>query len=192
MVLMIGGPSHAGKTVLAQRLLELYGCPYLSLDWLKMGLIRSGYTDLTPEDDEELRELLWPIVREMIKTAVENCQDLVVEGVYFPFDWEKDFAPDYRKNIRFFCLVMTEHYIEHHFDEIKKYANAAEKRLDDSYCTKELVLADNRRALELCRKNGCEYILTDGKYEVEKEIKRRLSGWMRGGQAGASAPAVRP
>lgn len=52
---MIGGPSHAGKTVLAQRLLELYGCPYLSLDWLKMGLIRSGYTDLTPEDDEELR-----------------------------------------------------------------------------------------------------------------------------------------
>lgn len=55
------------------------------MDHLEMGLIRSGNTDLTPEDDNELEAYLWPIVREMIKTAIENRQNLVVEGGYIPF-----------------------------------------------------------------------------------------------------------
>ena len=75
MIILIAGASHTGKTLLAQRLLEKYQYPYLSIDHLKMGLIRSGNTDLTPlSDDEKLTEYLWPIVREMIKTAIENKQ----------------------------------------------------------------------------------------------------------------------
>ena len=70
MVILIGGASHVGKTLLAQRMLERYGVPYLSIDHLKMGLIRSGNTDLTPDDDDALTEYLWPIVREMVKTAI--------------------------------------------------------------------------------------------------------------------------
>ena len=54
MVIIITGSSHVGKTLLAQRLLEKYKYPYLSIDHLKMGLIRSGNTSLTPEDDDEL------------------------------------------------------------------------------------------------------------------------------------------
>ena len=69
MVILIAGGSHTGKTLLAQRLLERYHYPYLSIDHLKMGLIRSGQTALTPEDDRELTDYLWPIVREMVKTA---------------------------------------------------------------------------------------------------------------------------
>ena len=91
MIVLITGPSHTGKTVLAQKLLEKYNYPYLSIDHLKMGLIRSGYTELTPEDDDELVDYLWPIIREMIKTAIENKQNLIIEGCYIPFDWEKDF-----------------------------------------------------------------------------------------------------
>ena len=50
-----------------------------------MGLIRSGHTTLTPESaDDALTDYLWPIVREMIKTAVENRQNLIVEGCYIP------------------------------------------------------------------------------------------------------------
>ncbi|MBO4604281.1 MAG: AAA family ATPase, partial [Clostridiales bacterium] len=82
MVILITGASHTGKTVLAQRMLEKYKYPYLSVDHLKMGLIRSGYTDLTPDDDDELTSYLWPVVREMIKTAVENCQNVIIEGCY--------------------------------------------------------------------------------------------------------------
>ena len=117
MIILITGASHTGKTALAQKLLEKYKYPYLSIDHLKMGLIRSGNTDLTPMDDNELTEYLWPIVREMIKTAIENKQNLIVEGSYIPFDWSNDFEQEYLDNIRYYCLVMSEKYIKNHFDE---------------------------------------------------------------------------
>ena len=78
MIILITGASHTGKTVLAQKLLEKYKYPYLSIDHLKMGLIRSGNTELTPCDDKELTGYLWPIVSEIIKTAIENKQNLIV------------------------------------------------------------------------------------------------------------------
>ena len=91
MIILIAGASHTGKTVLAQKILEKYKITYLSIDHLKMGLIRSKNTKLTPEDDGELVPYLWSIVKEIIKTAIENNQNLVIEGVYIPFDWKKSF-----------------------------------------------------------------------------------------------------
>ena len=167
MVILIGGASHTGKTLLAQRLLEKYHYPYLSIDHLKMGLIRSGHTDLTPmSDDEALTAYLWPIVREMIKTAVENDQNLIVEGCYIPFDWEKGLE-DYLPQIRHVCLVMSQAYIEAHFDDIRKYACVVENRLDDSDCTMENLLSENRRMLALAKEHGCNYYLIDDRYEID-------------------------
>ena len=171
MIILITGASHTGKTALAQRLLEQYKDPYLSIDHLKMGLIRSGNTDLTPtSDDEKLTEYLWPIVREMIKTAIENKQNLIVEGCYIPFDWAKDFEKDYLNNIKYYCLIMSENYIKNHFDDIKKYANIIEKRLDDEYCTIENVLTDNKKVLQLAIKNNVNYILIEDEYKIKLDI----------------------
>lgn len=170
MIVLIAGASHTGKTVLAQKLLEKYHCPYLSMDLLKMGLIRSGNTILTPEDDEELTAYLWPIVREMIKTAVENGQNLVVEGCYIPYDWKADFADRYLREIRGCFLVMSRKYIEQHFSDIKEHANDIEQRMDDTGCTAEALIADNERSLEMCRKYGCRYILIDDCYQVELDL----------------------
>jgi len=168
MIILITGASHTGKTALAQKLLEKYKYPYLSIDHLKMGLIRSGNTDLTPmSDDKDLTSCLWPIVREMIKTAIENNQNLVVEGCYIPFDWKKDFENEYLKDIKYYCLVMSEEYIKNHFADIKKYANIIENRLDDDGCTQENVLADNAEVLSLAQRHNANYILIDGQYEVE-------------------------
>lgn len=119
MIILITGASHTGKTLLAQRLLEKYQYPYLSIDHLKMGLIRSKNTNLTPEDDDELEAYLWPIVREMIKTVVENKQNLIIEGCYIPEDWEKDFSEKYLNEIHYYCLVMSQKYIERHFSDKK-------------------------------------------------------------------------
>ena len=80
MILLIAGSTHTGKTALAQRLLERYHIPYLSIDHLKMGLIRSQYTKLTPSQDEALCDYLWPILKEIIKTNLENEQNLIIEG----------------------------------------------------------------------------------------------------------------
>lgn len=165
MIILITGASHTGKTALAQRLLETYHYPYLSIDHLKMGLIRSGNTDLTPMDDQALTAYLWPIVREIIKTAIENRQNLIVEGCYIPFDWEADFTPEYLEHIRYYCLVMSERYIRNHFADIKGYANIIENRLDDSGCTMESVLADNQEMLSLAQKYHVNYILIEDEYD---------------------------
>ena len=166
MITLITGTSHTGKTALAQRLLEKHGWPYLSLDHLKMGLIRSGYTTLTVEDDDALTALMWPIVREMIKTAIENEQNLVIEGCYLPFDWRKDFGEEYLPHIRFVCLVMTEAYLRARFDDVRRYANVVENRISDGLCL-EALIRDNAENLARCREYGCEVLLIDGEYQVE-------------------------
>ena len=171
MVVLITGASHTGKTALAQKLLEQYHYPYLSIDHIKMGLIRSGNTDLMPEsDDGDLTGYLWPIVREIIKTAIENEQNLIVEGCYIPFDWEKDFEAKYLVHIRYYCLVMSGNYIRNHFADIKEYANIIEKRLDDDWCTLHSVLADNAKILELAQKHNVNYMLIDDKYEIDVDL----------------------
>lgn len=170
MIILITGASHTGKTLLAQKLLEKYQYPYLSIDLLKMGLIRSGNTDLTPEDDDELEVCLWPIVREMIKTAIENKQNLIVEGCYIPFHWKDDFADKYLNEIHYYCLVMSRDYIEQHFSDIKNYANKIEQRIDDTCCTMDSVLADNANYLEMCQKHNCNYILIDDCYQVDIDL----------------------
>ena len=163
MIFLITGASHTGKTALAQRLLEKYKFPYLSIDHLKMGLIRSGNTSLTPlSDDSDLTAYLWPIVCEMIKTAIENRQNLIVEGCYIPFDYKKYFTKEYLDEIKYYCLIMSDKYIKKNFDKIKKYANIIESRLDDSDCRIETVLKDNSNALRLAEMNNVNFILIDG------------------------------
>ena len=170
MIVLITGASHTGKTALAQKLLEQYQYPYLSIDHLKMGLIRSGYTKLTPEDDDALTDYLWPVIREMIKTAIENRQNLIVEGCYIPFDWSKDFEQKYLKYIRYYCLVLSESYIRAHFADIKRYANVVENRLDDEGCTMEYVLEENAKFLELAQRFHVNYVLVQDRYEIIKVI----------------------
>ena len=166
MIILITGASHTGKTALGQKLLEKYKYPYLSIDHLKMGLIRSGNTELTPMDDADLVEYLWPIVREMIKTAIENNQNLIVEGCYIPFTWQDDFDKEYLDNIKCYCLVMSENYIKNHFEDIMNYASVIENRLNDD-CTIDNLLQDNMQLLELCKKHNANYVLIDNEYKID-------------------------
>ena len=166
MIIFIGGASHTGKTLLAQRLLETYHYPYLSIDHLKMGLIRSGNTGLTVFDDDKLTDYLWPIAREMAKTAIENNQNLIIEGCYIPHSWAADFDETYRAQIKAVWLIMTEDYIRSHFRDIQAHASDVEQRLDDSGLSMEELIRDNNRNLELCKQYGCDYILIDGDYRV--------------------------
>lgn len=97
-------------------------------------------------------------------------QNLIVEGCYIPFDWENDFTEDYRKQIRYYCLVLSENYIRNHFGDIKNYANIIENRLDDTCCTLENVLADNAQMLEMAKSCHVNYILIDEKYAIDIDL----------------------
>jgi len=171
MILIITGASHTGKTLLAQRMLERRHWPYLSLDHLKMGLIRSGNTALTPEDDDALTEYLWPIAAEIIKTAVENRQNLTVEGCYVPSDWRRSFTAEYLREIRLVCLTMTERYIRAHIDDIAAHASVIEARLEDGWWTADELIAENARyAVDF----GSDCFVIDGEYGVEPDKVLRM------------------
>lgn len=164
MIIIITGASHTGKTLLAQKLLEKYRFPYLSIDHLKMGLIRSGQTELIPYDDDKLTDYLWSIIKEIIKTAIENGQNLIIEGCYIPFNWKDSFEPEYLSEIRFICLIMSEAYINRHFDEIIRNENVIEKRLHDADFTIESVNKENQYNLQQCKQFGLDYVLIDTDY----------------------------
>ena len=166
MVILITGASHTGKTLLAQRMLEQYNYPCLSIDHLKMGLIRSGNTELTPlSDDEALAAYLWPIVREMVKTAIENDQNLIVEGCYIPFDWRQDFDDRYLPSIRFICLAMTDEYIKSHFDAIIRHESDIESRLIENDFSIDGLIADNQRMIKGFQDAGEQVVLIESDYE---------------------------
>lgn len=164
MIILITGASHTGKTVLAQKMLEKYNYPFFSIDHLKMGLIRSGNTTLTPADDEELTSYLWPVVREMIKTAIENDQNLIVEGCYVPYNWRMDLDADYLSDIWFICLAMTDGYIDSHFEEIIQHESDVEHRLFDSDMTSEWLKLENQKYIEGFSNAGEDVVMIDGDY----------------------------
>ncbi|MCI8548748.1 MAG: ATP-binding protein [Bacilli bacterium] len=171
MVVLIAGSSHTGKTLLAQRLLEKYKYPYLSIDHLKMGLIRSNNTKLTVNDDEKLTDYLWEIVKEIIKTNIENKQNIIIEGCYIPFNWKKDFSKEHLKEIEYICLIMTEKYINNNYNNIIMYQNVIEQRKDEKDIDRIELIRENNYNLEMCKKYQNRYILLDDNYSVDLDLK---------------------
>ena len=169
MIILISGATHTGKTLLAQKILEKYKFTYLSIDHLKMGFIRSKKVKFNVQDDDKIESYLWPILVEIIKTNIENKQNLVIEGCYIPFDYKKDFDAFYLSQIKYICLIMTKRYIESHFTDIMKHACDAEARLDDEIKTEDMI-KDNSENLRLCKEYGCDFILIDEKYDVNIEL----------------------
>lgn len=170
MIWLIGGSSHVGKTLLAQKLLEKYKYPYLSLDHLKMGLIRAGLTSLTVEDDLKMRYFLWPVAAEMIKTAIENRQNLIVEGCYIPGTWRESFTEPYLREIRCEFIVMTEDYIRRNIGAIKSFADVIETRISDAVDTERLVRC-SRNFREDCRKYNIPCLTIGTRFDIEEIIK---------------------
>lgn len=167
MIILLTGSTHTGKTKAAQQLLERYHYPYLSIDLLKMGLIRSRNCSLTPEsEDASLRSYLWPIIREIIHTAIENKQNLIVEGCYIPFTYREDFSKQELEDIYFVCLLFSSTYIEQHFEDILQYENVIEQRLVKKDVTKEELLKENAYNHRQCIQNNCNICWIDQQYDV--------------------------
>ena len=173
MVILIGGSSHVGKTCLAQKLLEKLHYPYISLDHLKMAFIRTGRTELTVEDDDEMRAFLWPFAAEIVKTAIENRQDLIMEGCYIPADFMESFPEEYRKEVRALFLVMSEDYLRTHLPEVRKYADVIEKRIADEVDQERLINC-SRWFKEECIRHAVPYYEIDGHFDMDEIVSAVL------------------
>lgn len=172
MVIIITGATHSGKTSLSQKLLERLKIPYLSIDHLKMGLIRSDNTNLTIKDSDKLTEYLWPIVREIIKTAIENNQNLIIEGLYVPFKWRDDFQEEYLKEIKYFSIIFSEQYIKDNFNKILQHSNTIENRLDTSYLNKEKLIKEHNYNLKMSKNFNLDYLL------VKEDYRKEIDNWI--------------
>lgn len=169
MIILISGATHSGKTMFSQRILEKYKIPYLSLDHLKMGLIRSNQTDLMPYSPEnELTDLLWPITKEMINTAIENNQHMTIEGIYIPYNYKNYFEKDYLKHIKSLWIILSEDYIKNNFKMIEDHSSIIEQRLYPEISINSLI-KDNKEILENCIKHDLNYILIDSDYKQKIE-----------------------
>lgn len=170
MVILINGASCTGKTYLAQNLMEKYKIPYLSIDHIKMGLIRSKNTNLTPYDDEELQPYLWNIIKEIIKTVIENNQNIIIEGAYIPFNYKNDFSAEYLDNIKYICLAMSEKYINNNYNLIINKSNIVENRGKSFSIDKDFLISENKKYIENSIKYNLPLQVIDNKYVINIDL----------------------
>lgn len=166
-----------GKTLVAQKLMERYNIPYTSLDHLKMGFIRTGMTKLTVNDDYEMRYFLWPYAAEMIKTAIENNQNMIMEGCYIPKEWKESFDKEYLQHIKCVFITMSEDYIRNHFEDLSKYASVIEKRVDDELDMDRLIMCSKNFQND-CSQNNTKCINIEKEYDLDgiiEEIDRYVN-----------------
>lgn len=170
MVILINGASCTGKTYLAQNLMEKYKIPYLSIDHIKMGLIRSKNTNLTPYDDKELQPYLWNITKEIIKTVIENNQNIIIEGAYIPFNYKNDFSAEYIDNIKYICLAMSEKYINNNYNLIINKSNIVENRGKSFSIDKDFLISENKKYIENSIKYNLPLQVIDNKYVINVDL----------------------
>ncbi len=186
MVLLIGGVSHAGKTLLAQRLLEKYHFPYTSIDHIKMGLIRGytgcGFTAL--DSDAAISRALWGVLKGIVDTCLENRQNLVLEGCYLPPEQVKQYD---RADLAAVYLAFSEAYIRAQFAQIIGYENAIETRKFPGDLDREPFIRQNAKLRDACAAAGVPCFVIQDDYEQALEqvvsyIDKRIAG-ANGGRA---------
>ena len=184
MVILIGGVSCTGKTAMAQKLLETYKIPYLSIDHIKMGLIRGNQTcDFKVTDsDEDITVKLWPIVKEIVMTAIENNQHLIIEGCYIPTNCLESFESEYVNEIISFFIGFSEHYLSNNFESgIIEHLHVIENKVLDDYIHLDNFIKFHAALKESCTKNHATYFEIDNDYLVEtKAIYQWVDDKIRG------------
>lgn len=164
MITIITGDTHTGKTTLGRRMMRETGVSVVSMDHIKMGLIRAGLVGASPTDpDASITAWLWPVIREMALTCHENGQSVIIEGCYVDFGDLRALPP----GTRLVCLVMTEGYIREHIQAIRDHAHSAERRLHDLCLCGDELIAGNAQFGEAMDRAGLIATVIDRDWEAD-------------------------
>lgn len=172
MVILIGGVGYAGKTLMAQKLLEKYHYPYLSIDHLKMGLylsdIECGFTPYSSQKD--IGEKLWQILKGVITVNIENKQNLIIEGLYLLPEKIKKLEEKYSKEIISFYLGFAEKYILNSFDEkiIGNRSVIENRKYENSDIVQDYIF-ENKQQKKMCENADAKYFEITNDYEEEMD-----------------------
>ncbi len=176
MVILIGGTGSSGKTKLANTLMGSLGIPYFSVDHLMMGIFRSdadcGFTPMSSVSIINRR--LWPIIREMIKTNIENNHSAIFEGFQILPQNLDDFSEEYQSQILPIFLCFSPGYLENRYDQITKYRSVIETRSDVDDISRIKIV--NYEVIDRCLASSKKFYSIKNDYESEisdivKEIR---------------------
>ena len=154
---------------MAQRLLEKYKIPYLSIDHLKMGLCRANVDcGFTPTDsNEKIEQHLWPIIKGIILTNIENGQNIIIEGCYLFPNRLKEFDEQTLKYIIPVFMGFSERYIQKNFvSGILENMSVIEMR-EENDLTIEDFISGNDKLKGLCEESNVAFFEIDKDYETE-------------------------
>jgi putative acetyltransferase len=135
-----------------------------------MGLIRgSQYCDFKVTDsDYDITVKLWPIVKGIVMTAIENNQHLIVEGCYIPTNCPESFETKYSKEIISFFIGFSEHYLSNNFESgIIDHLRTIENKVLDDYIQPENFKKMHAQVKASCVENHATYFEIDNDYLVE-------------------------
>lgn len=170
MIILISAVGSTGKTLMAQTLLEKHHIPYLSIDHLKMGLYRGvkncGFTPL--DSTEVIGDKLWPILKGIIMTNIENEQHLIIEGCYILPHYLKDLDIHYSEKIIPVFLGFSADYMKENFEtSIVKHRNAIETRNFPEERTIKELIKEHKEFKAQCLQAGVTYFEIENDYDKE-------------------------
>lgn len=178
MVILLGGVSHSGKTFLSKKLIDKYKIPCTSLDHIKMGMIRGcndcGFSAV--DSDEIIAEKMWGFIEGFIITCLENKQNTILEGCYFPCEKVRKLLCD---DLAVIFIVLSKQYIIENFEKIIKYENVVEDRKFPESREIEFFINENERIKEQCIKYELPYFEITGDFfegleEIFEYIKSKM------------------
>jgi 2-phosphoglycerate kinase len=176
VVILIGGTSGSGKTKLANTLMISLGIPYISVDHLMMGIYRSnsdcGFTPMSPVF--VINRHLWPMVREMIKTNIENNHSIIFEGFQILPQNIRDFEGEYTSAVLSFFLAFSPEYIKTRYEDINKHRSAIESRSDID--ERDTLTRNNIELIDNCTAASANCCIIESHYEEEiRKIAQKIS-----------------
>ncbi|BBH20095.1 hypothetical protein Back11_14400 [Paenibacillus baekrokdamisoli] len=165
MLYIIGGASRSGKTTSAKRILKESEIPYLSLDYLMMG-IANGIPEFgvyPTEGDFITGQKLWKVVNPLMTAMVENEIDYTVEGVQLIPSYVSQFEQRYSGKVKPCFIGLAELNVKHSVEEMKFHSSKTENDglKDLNYAeivtVLERIKTDSIRIREECEKCNLKY-----------------------------------
>jgi putative acetyltransferase len=170
-VFLIGGVGGTGKTLLASKLMRVLHIPYVSIDHLMMGMVRSDPDcHFSPLDSgETIGRHMWPFLKAVIQTNIENNHSIILEGFQLQPEWVTDFTEEYQKHIIPVFIGFSEQYLRSNLvSNIRKHRHVVERRENEALNIESLITQHLRLKSE-CVKHQVTHFEIDESYESSME-----------------------
>lgn len=176
-VILIGGVGGTGKTLLAKQLMKKLHIPYVCIDHLMMGMLRSETACGFSVDDsaETIGQAMWPLLVGFIKTNIENQHSIILEGFQLQPELIAQFEEPYRSQLLSVFVGFSEvHFRAGQFAKIEQYRHVVEQRLPETYDL-EMLVQSHQQLQANCQKSEMPFFELDGDYNNKMQ---QLTKWI--------------